>query len=93
ARADAFGNACAPAAYSWIDGTKKVALSGDEDATTITLPFPVKLYGVSYSTTSVTTNGMLDFLAPRVGDYANTDLPTAHNPNGFVAALWDDLVL
>ncbi|MEU6440185.1 S8 family serine peptidase [Streptomyces sp. NPDC047046] len=93
ARADAFGNACAPAAYSWVDGTKKVALSGDEDATTITLPFPVKLYGVPYSTTSVTTNGMLDFLAPRVGDYANTDLPTAHDPNGFVAALWDDLVL
>ncbi|MFJ5087377.1 S8 family serine peptidase [Streptomyces sp. NPDC088674] len=93
ARSDAFGNTCAPAAYSWIDGTKKVPLSGDEDATTIKLPFPVKLYGVPYSTTSVTTNGMLDFLAPRVGDYANTDLPTAHDPNGFVAALWDDLVL
>ncbi|NJA56885.1 S8 family serine peptidase [Streptomyces sp. NEAU-H3] len=71
ARSDAFGNTCAPAAYSWIDGTKKVPLSGDEDATTIKLPFPVKLYGVPYSTTSVTTNGMLDFLAPRVGDYAN----------------------
>ncbi|MFD6425109.1 S8 family serine peptidase [Streptomyces sp. NPDC060198] len=93
ARTDATGNSCAPAAYSWIAGSKKVALTGDEDATTISLPFPVKLYGVSYSTTSVTTDGMLNFLAPRVGDYANTALPTDYNPNGFIAPLWDDLTL
>ncbi|MGD6744667.1 S8 family serine peptidase [Streptomyces sp. BH106] len=93
ARTDATGNSCAPATYSWIAGSQKVALTGDEDAKTISLPFPVKHYGVSYSTTSVTTNGMLNFLAPRVGDYANTALPTLYNPNGFVAPLWDDLVL
>ncbi|MFB8414759.1 S8 family serine peptidase [Streptomyces albidoflavus] len=93
ARADAFGNSCAPAAYSWIAGAKKVALTGDEDATTVSLPFPVRHYGVSYSTASVTTNGMVNFLAPRVGDYANTALPTVRNPNGFLAPLWDDLTL
>ncbi|WP_328315646.1 S8 family serine peptidase [Streptomyces sp. NBC_00388] len=93
ARSDNSGNSCAPAAYSWIAGSKKVALSGDEDATTISLPFSVKLYGVAYSTTSVTTDGLLNFLAPRVGDYANTALPTVTNPNGFIAPLWDDLTL
>ncbi|WCN04069.1 S8 family serine peptidase [Streptomyces sp. M92] len=93
ARSDAFGTTCAPAAYSWVAGKEKVALSGDEDATTVRLPFPVRLYGVSYTSTSVTTNGMLNFLAPRVGDYANTALPTVNNPNGFIAVLWDDLTL
>ncbi|MCX4827888.1 S8 family serine peptidase [Streptomyces sp. NBC_01016] len=93
ARTDATGNSCKPVTYSWIAGSKKVALTGDEDATTISLPFSVKHYGVPYSTTSITTDGMVNFLAPRVGDYANTALPTLYNPNGFIAPLWDDLVL
>ncbi|MFJ9128332.1 S8 family serine peptidase [Streptomyces sp. NPDC102340] len=93
ARTDATGNSCAPVAYSWIAGSKKVALTGDEDATTISLPFSVKHYGVPYSTTSITTDGMVNFLAPRVGDYTNTALPTEYDPNGFIAPLWDDLVL
>ena len=93
ARSDAAGNSCAPATYSWIGGSGKVALSGDEDAKTITLPFPVKLYGVSYSSASVTTNGLINFLEPRLGDYDNVALPSAEKPNGTVAAFWDDLVL
>ncbi|MFE7239219.1 S8 family serine peptidase [Streptomyces sp. NPDC057580] len=93
ARSDAAGNSCAPATYSWISGSSKVALSGDEDAKTITLPFPVKLYGVSYSSASVTTNGLINFLEPRLGDYDNVALPSADKPNGTVAAFWDDLVL
>ncbi|MFD7063091.1 S8 family serine peptidase [Streptomyces sp. NPDC059906] len=92
-RTDAYGNTCAPAAYSWIKGSTKVALSGDEDAKTVALPFPVKLYGVPYTSASVTTNGLINFLEPRIGDYANTALPSAARPNGTVAALWDDLVL
>ncbi|MFC8257425.1 S8 family serine peptidase [Streptomyces sp. NPDC057291] len=93
ARSDAVGNSCTPATYSWIGGSSKVTLSGDEDAKTITLPFPVKLYGVSYSSASVTTNGLINFLEPRLGDYDNVALPSAEKPNGTVAAFWDDLVL
>lgn len=92
-RADGAGNSCAPAAYSWISGSSKVALSGDEDARTIALPFPVKLYGVPYSSASITTNGLINFLAPRLGDYENTALPSAGKPDGTVAVFWDDLVL
>ncbi|MGW1069198.1 S8 family serine peptidase [Streptomyces aureus] len=93
ARADAYGNSCAPAAYSWIAGSKKVSLTGDEDSVTVALPFPAKLYGVSYSSASVTTDGLVNFLSSRVGDYSNTALPTtgANGVKGIVAPLWDDL--
>ncbi|NEB82473.1 S8 family serine peptidase [Streptomyces sp. SID14478] len=94
-RTDNSGNDCAPAAYSWVPGAKKVALSGDEDAATVALPFSVKLYGVSYSSASVTTDGLVNFLSSRVGDYGNTTLPTsgANGVKGVVAPLWDDLTL
>ncbi|MFV6032064.1 S8 family serine peptidase [Streptomyces sp. NPDC056264] len=94
-RTDRSGTGCAPAAYSWIAGSKKVALTGDEDAARITLPFPVKHYGVSYTSASVTTDGLLNFLSPRVGDYSNTALPTtgANGVKGVIAPLWDDLTL
>jgi subtilisin family serine protease len=94
-RTDHAGNSCAPAAYSWISGSKKVALSGDEDAARVTLPFPVTLYGVQYTSASVTTDGLIDFLSSRVGDYKNTALPAtgANGVKGIVAPLWDDLTL
>ncbi|WP_306318471.1 MULTISPECIES: S8 family serine peptidase [unclassified Streptomyces] len=93
ARTDAAGHSCAPATYSWIPGSSKVALSGDEDAKTVALPFPVPFYGVKYSSAAVTTDGLINFLSPRIGDYANEALPTEAQPNGIVAPLWDDLTL
>ncbi|MGW6206319.1 S8 family serine peptidase [Streptomyces sp. NPDC055089] len=94
-RTDNSGNVCAPAEYSWIAGSKKVALTGDEDSATVSLPFSVKHYGVSYSSASVTTDGLINFLSSRVGDYNNTALPTAgvNGVKGIVAPLWDDLTL
>ncbi|MGY0485749.1 S8 family serine peptidase [Streptomyces sp. WG-D5] len=94
-RTDNSGNSCAPAPYAWIAGSKKVALSGDEDSASVALPFPVKLYGVSYSSASVTTDGLVNFLSSRVGDYNNTALPTTgvNGVKGIVAPLWDDLTL
>ncbi|WP_191134229.1 S8 family serine peptidase [Streptomyces sp. col6] len=94
-RADNSGNVCVPADYSWIAGSKKVALTGDEDSATVSLPFSVKHYGVSYSTASVTTDGLINFLSTRVGDYNNTAIPTAgvNSVKGIVAPLWDDLTL
>uniref|UniRef100_A0AAU2VQB9 S8 family serine peptidase n=1 Tax=Streptomyces sp. NBC_00008 TaxID=2903610 RepID=A0AAU2VQB9_9ACTN len=94
-RTDSSGNSCAPAAYAWIAGTKKVALSGDEESATVALPFSVKHYGVPYSSASVTTDGLVNFLSSRVGDYNNSALPTtgANGVKGFIAPLWDDLTL
>ncbi|MYW67706.1 S8 family serine peptidase [Streptomyces sp. SID8379] len=93
ARADHSGNSCTPATYSWISGSSKVTLSGDEDAKTVSLPFPVSFYGVKYSSAAVTTNGLINFLSPRIGDYANEPLPTETEPSGIVAPLWDDFTL
>ncbi|MEU9317305.1 S8 family serine peptidase [Streptomyces sp. NPDC048295] len=93
ARTDNAGNSCTPATYSWIKGVANVSLSGDEDARTISLPFWVSLYGVDYSSASVTTNGLINFMEPRLGDYDNTALPAAARPNGIVAPFWDDLTL
>ncbi|MEV0092680.1 S8 family serine peptidase [Streptomyces sp. NPDC050738] len=93
-RSDAAGTySCTPGAYSWINGQTKVALSGDENAKAVALPFPVKYYGVSYTSANVTTNGLVNFLSARLGDYANTALPAAAQPNGAVAAFWDDLTI
>ncbi|MEU4267409.1 S8 family serine peptidase [Streptomyces sp. NPDC026092] len=93
ARSDAFGNSCRPTAYAWVDGKTEVALSGDENAKALALPFPVSFYGVPYSQASVTTNGLVNFLAPRLGDYANTALPSPGRPDGILAAYWDDLTV
>ncbi|MER7719664.1 S8 family serine peptidase [Streptomyces flaveolus] len=93
ARADHSGHSCVPATYSWIAGSSKVALSGDEDAKTVPLPFPVSFYGAKYSSAAVTTNGLVNFLSPRIGDYANEALPMETQPNGIVAPFWDDLAL
>ncbi|MFG2437933.1 S8 family serine peptidase [Streptomyces sp. NPDC048508] len=95
ARTDHAGNSCAPAAYAWMAGTKKVSLTGDEDSASVALPFSVKLYGVSYSSASVTTDGLINFLSARVGDYNNTALPTTgvNGVRGVIAPLWDDLTL
>ncbi|MFJ2744136.1 S8 family serine peptidase [Streptomyces sp. NPDC087440] len=92
-RTDASGNTCTPVVYDWLAGTTKVALTGDENARTVQLPFPVSLYGVQYTAAHVTSNGLINFLEPRLGDYANTALPSPGKPNGVVAAFWDDLVL
>ncbi|WP_428955702.1 S8 family serine peptidase [Streptomyces sp. cg35] len=94
-RTDNSGNTCAPATYAWIAGSKKVALSGDEDSASVALPFSVKLYGVSYSSASVTTDGLVNFLSSRVGDFDNTALATTgvNGVKGIVAPLWDDLTL
>lgn len=55
----------------------------------------MSLYGVSYSSASVTTDGLVNFLSSRVGDYSNTALPTtgANGVKGIIAPLWDDLTL
>ncbi|MFI2295777.1 S8 family serine peptidase [Isoptericola sp. NPDC019571] len=93
ARSDASGNSCTPADYAWVKGTDTVALTGDEDAATIALPFWVGHYGVDYSSASVTTNGLINVLQPRLGDYENTALPEETAPNGIIAPFWDDLTL
>ena len=90
---DGLGWHCEEARPSWIEGRDTVAISGDEDAASIGLPFPVTLYNGTYETLGVTTNGLLNVSAPRLGDYANGPLGDGYRPNGIIAPFWDDLVV
>ncbi|MEV0645780.1 S8 family serine peptidase [Phytomonospora sp. NPDC050363] len=92
-RTDAFGWHCEQARPAWIDGRQTVAIAGDEDAVTIGLPFPVTLYNGTYDQIAVTTNGLLNVEAPRLGDYANTPLGDGFKPSGVIAPFWDDLIV
>lgn len=90
---DALGWHCEETRPSWVKGRDTVAIEGDEDATTIPLPFPVTFYNATYEQISVTTNGLLNVMAPRIGDYANGPLGDGMRPNGIIAPFWDDLIV
>jgi len=76
-----------------------VGITGDDDYTAISLPFPVPLYGQSYSSAWVSTNGWVSFIDPGGAhpDIAHPDepidLPAGGAPNAVLYAFWDDLVV
>jgi malectin (di-glucose binding ER protein)/carboxypeptidase family protein/BACON domain-containing protein len=92
ARRDAFGYTCAVIPQSWVSGTTAVALTGDDNYATVSLPFKFPFYGGSYTSGFVTTNGYVSFGALTAA-YANTAIPNASVPNLAVYALWDDLYM
>src|SRR5437588_798595 len=57
--------------------------------TSISLPFPHSLYGTSFSTANVTSNGQLDFQATDTA-FSNTCLPDT-TANYAIFPHWDDL--
>ncbi|CAM3342376.1 S8 family serine peptidase [Stackebrandtia soli] len=92
-RVDPFGWYCSDTEYRWEKVRDEVAIAGDEDAAVVELPFPVDFYGAEYPAVTVNTNGRIGFTDDKLGLRENTALPTATNPNGFLAAFWDDLVI
>lgn len=91
-RPDPAGYTCHGTAGAWTGGTDPLALTGDEALTTIPLPFPFMLYGTSYSTVTVTTNGFLTFDRP-VYTSSNRAIPSTAYPNAGIYPFWDDLVV
>ncbi|MEV0132929.1 LamG-like jellyroll fold domain-containing protein [Dactylosporangium sp. NPDC050688] len=92
---DTFGYSCTVATQAFTPAdTTVLPLTGDEAATQVTLPFSVSLYGQTYSSAWVSTNGFVSFVDPTG---ASTDdraaVPTAAAPNAAVYAYWDDLVV
>ena len=69
-----------------------VALTGDDEATNVALPFSVSFYGVNYASVNVATNGSLSFTAASTA-FTNTTLPTTALPNGAVYVDWDDYLV
>ncbi|MEV5555175.1 S8 family serine peptidase [Nonomuraea wenchangensis] len=92
-RGDGFGYTCKGGAQPYVAGTEKLALTGDDEAAQVTLPFPVPFYGAGQSRAWIATNGFLTFADSRVTTASNGNLPTTSTPNHAVYPYWDDLIV
>ena len=75
---------------SIVPGTTDIGNHCDDCLTEVDLPFPVTLYGVSYSRLNVSANGNVQFYDDDV-QWANSCFPSA-NLGRTIAAYWDDLL-
>ena len=91
-RHDSFGYFCRLETASYIEGTTPLALSGDDNFTNVTLPFAFSLYGQSYTSAAVCTNGFLTFLSGTC-PFTNSGIPSAGTPNAAVYPFWDDMYM
>jgi hypothetical protein len=57
----------------------------------VSLPFPFKLYGRTFTGVNVSSNGNLQFVGNRTDDYFNTCVPTAFIGEYGIAVHWDDM--
>ena len=84
---------CVASPYKWLDATtdgKSLTLSDDASAS-VALPFPFSYDGASVSEVQVSSNGFLRLGKGLATEFVNVGIPAATQPNGFVAAFWDDL--
>lgn len=86
---DAYGYVCTRGQFDYLNGSTLV-LSGDDAATTVSLPFSFPFYGTSVNQIGVSTNGFVS-LKPS-SDLGDVMIPNPNEPNGAVFAMWDDLV-
>ncbi|TAK08866.1 MAG: hypothetical protein EPO39_03635, partial [Candidatus Manganitrophaceae bacterium] len=76
--------------YAWVDAPTILALSGDDSALGVPLPFSFPFYGQSYSQLYVSTNGLITFGGPNSA-YIPQPIPSVSQPNAFIAPFWRDL--
>ncbi len=78
--------------FNWVDissvGTP--LFLGDDEYVNVSLPFNFNFYENTYSSLNLSANGYLTF-GPSGGVYTNAPIPTAGDPNDFIALFWDDL--
>ncbi|GII63376.1 hypothetical protein Skr01_34610 [Sphaerisporangium krabiense] len=91
-RMDTFGYTCAETAGTFVAGAEKHALTGDDAALPVTLPFTFPFYGAGYTGGWISTNGFLSFTASSTAA-SNGTLPSTAAPNAALYPYWDDLVL
>jgi hypothetical protein len=76
---------------SIVPGTTDIGNHGDDTVTTIALPFPYNLYGTTFTSVNLSSNGNAQFMTTDT-TFTNTCLPwTTHNFTIF--PYWDDLYL
>ena len=96
---DEFGYKCTSGATTFVPGTVTEDWSGDEVSWQKNPPFPVKLYGESYTSAWINSNGLIAFKDPlyfgQIGS-ASSPLPSLAAegvPNATVYAHWSDWVV
>ncbi|GGO83906.1 S8 family serine peptidase [Wenjunlia tyrosinilytica] len=91
-RLDTYGYACAADPKAFVAGEKKLALAGDNTTEKVDLPFPVPLYGKSYTSAWISTNGSVSFAGAQTSDI-NGSIPSTGTPNAALYPFWDDLII
>jgi hypothetical protein len=86
---DAFGYTCQNRPTSWVPGATKLPISGYEAKQQVTLPFPFRFYGQTYTTAFITTDGYLSFQDHGVEEW-NSWVPDSWAPNAAIFAMWDE---
>ncbi|MFI6478342.1 S8 family serine peptidase [Nonomuraea sp. NPDC050663] len=91
-RGDNFGYTCRSGAEPYVQGTEKLALTGDDQGQRVTLPFAFPFYGVAQTNALISTNGYLNMSGNDTVTGSNGTIPSTASPNNSVYAYWDDLV-
>ncbi|MGH3734236.1 MAG: carboxypeptidase regulatory-like domain-containing protein [Micromonosporaceae bacterium] len=84
-----------PVTYTAANGTT-LPLAGDDAYTAVNLPFPVNLYGATYNTGWVDTNGLVAFVDPGEASPDAWPIPSPDSPeepNAALYPLWHDWVV
>jgi hypothetical protein len=96
---DTFGYSCSTPAEAFVPGDVVEAWSGDETVWQKNPPFPIKLYGASYTSAWISANGLISFKDPAFFGWIGstpTPLPSPAAegmPNAAVYVHWDDWVV
>ncbi len=84
-----------PGADTIVPGTTDTGNHVDDGDTSVALPFPFKLYGNTYNSVNVNSNGRLDFVTVNeTGGYVTACLPASPIVGPFdytIFPLWEDM--
>jgi hypothetical protein len=78
-----------PSRRPLVPGTTDIGNHCDDCTTSVSLPFPVSLYGASFTTANASSNGNLQFNSNSI-DFGNANLPAA-GFNASIFPFWDDM--
>jgi hypothetical protein len=79
----------APSSTGFFAGTVDIGNHCDDCSTPISLPFPVRLYGATYTSVNASSNGVLVFNGLPNNNFGNGCLPYG-GAEAMVAPYWDD---
>lgn len=89
------GYACSTGTGGYVAASTALALTGDAEIKTVDLPFPVTMHGGTFSSATVSTEGLVTFgpSPDKNSLWNNLAMPNRTAPNAIVAPFWDDLYI